>query len=212
MNLKGKILIAAVLVMIPFTGAKASLIGPELVINGSFERPDISPGLTIGFPGIPGWHRTDPITCGIRVMRTSSAYDGDQVVRLDSGCNTGMGQYLETTQMSDYLISFAYSPYPGIPADSNEIETYWDGDLIGTITAEGVGLIGPDWIEVTYDVTASRPSPLLEFRASGTSDGRGGLIDFVSVRRVPEPATMLLMGSGLIGFIGYGLRRKKQTA
>jgi hypothetical protein len=29
---------------------------------------------------------------------------------------------------------------------------------------------------------------------------------------VPAPSTMLLLGTGLLGFLGYGWQRKRQTA
>jgi hypothetical protein len=32
-----------------------------------------------------------------------------------------------------------------------------------------------------------------------------------SVDPVPEPGTWMLMGTGLVGMLGYGWRRKKQT-
>jgi len=43
--------------------------------------------------------------------------------------------------------------------------------------------------------------------ATGNNDSLGGYIDAVSLTPVPDPATMLLFGSGLIG-LASALRRK----
>jgi len=42
------------------------------------------------------------------------------------------------------------------------------------------------------------------------ADERGGLIDNVEFQPVPEPATMLLIGTGIVGVAG-ATRRKKES-
>ncbi|MEM4252492.1 MAG: hypothetical protein QXE84_03100 [Candidatus Nitrosotenuis sp.] len=155
----------------------------NLVVNGSFEEPDI-PSISFAvFGSIPGWITS--FGPGIEIQDNPTlAFDGDQYVELDSHPNpgnSGMAQTLSTTPGKFYELSFAYTPRPGVSAESNTIEVYWDGYLVDTLSEDGIGLTSTDWSVNTYTLVSSSGSTVLEFRAAGTPETLGGFIDDVSV-------------------------------
>lgn len=168
---------------------------PDLVMNGGFEEPDVIPGDFQVFTTIPGW--TTTVGAGIEIQDQSlpsppTPFEGDQYVELDSHfsgslpTNSGMAQTLSTTPGADYVLSFAYSPRPGVSSASNPIEVYWDGVKIDEVTGNGIGLTDTSWSVKTYMVSASSSSTVIEFRAVGTQDTLGGWIDDVRVNAVPN--------------------------
>ncbi|HXG74192.1 MAG TPA: DUF642 domain-containing protein [Candidatus Nitrosotenuis sp.] len=164
--------------VVPFAYAN-----PNLVTNGSFEDPDIPSVSFTVLPSIPGW--TTTFGPGIEIQDNPAlAFDGTQYVELDSHPspgNSAMAQTLITTPGTIYELSFAYSPRPGVSAESNGIEVYWDGSLIDTLAQDGTGLISTAWDVKTHTVVASSSSAVLEFKATGTPETLGGFIDGVSV-------------------------------
>jgi hypothetical protein len=60
--------------------------------------------------------------------------------------------------------------------------------------------LAPDWLRVGTDIVGGNPAP--NFNAVFSLSG-----ETTSVQPVPEPSTMLLLGSGLVGLVGFG--RKK---
>ncbi len=171
----------------------------SLILNGSFEDPDIPTGSFAVFGSIPGWSTTFGPGIEIQDHVAGSPYDLDQFVELDSFSNSGMMQAaIATVPGGAYVVSFAYSPRPGRSAADNGIEVLFDGALLISLAESGIGLLDTSWTVHDFLVTATGATSSLEFRAVGDNTSFGGYLDAVSVT-VPEPSVLLLLGAGLCG-------------
>lgn len=180
-----------------FTIMMLSTANANMIVNGSFETPDISTGSWSIFPSIPSWITTFGGGIEIQDHVAASPLDGNQHVELDRWNNSGMSQQITTIGGQSYLLSFAYSPRPGVFISSNGIEVFFNSILLDSISVNGIGLPDTIWAIFNYPVTATSALSLLEFRATGQSDSYGGYIDNVQFNQattvVPEPSTLLLL-------------------
>ena len=157
--------------------ATPALAQENLVVNGGFESPALPSGSWSVYGAIPGWSTS--YGYGIEVQAWD-AFEGRQVVELDSYSSTGMYQRIPTQAGKLYELSIAYSPRPGV-AD-NRISVRFGG-LSTTLQADGSYLGANQWARHTFRVTASGPETLV-LEDVGLSDSVGGLLDDVRVVEV----------------------------
>lgn len=170
----------------------------NLIVNGSFESPDVAPGISAGFVGgreifhdpIPGWTPVD--ANGIEIFDNAiassgavwQAYEGDQFAELDVDANSGISQSINTVPQASYYLYFAYSPRPGCGSATNAIRIHLDGINVDNVTADGAAA-SPSWTLYRYSFIAAGTTTTVGFSAAGDSDGVGGLLDDVMVYLKP---------------------------
>lgn len=175
--------------------AATALAAPNLIVNGSFEEPNVpTPGLGI-FPSIPGWShqaRAGTTSSGIEVQDhvagLPAAGAGDQFVELDSDGPSRIFQNVATSVGSTYRLSFIYTPRPGVGAADNRFQVT-AGPASATIEP-GAGGSQTQWKTATLDFTATTASSRIEYLDLGpeqTSGGVGAYIDLVSVELINSP-------------------------
>jgi hypothetical protein len=186
--------VGAIGAVVVCTGAAASN-GPDLIVNGSFELPDIPTGTVSVFPAIPGWTfapRPGTTSSGIEVQDhvagEPAAGAGGQFVELDSDGPYRIYQDVSTSPGSAYRLEFLYSARPGTLAIENQFQV-----SAGSATAT----IGPlasgtqtNWLTYTLDFVASGSTSRIEFldlSPESPEGGAGAYLDAVSVVLVNRP-------------------------
>jgi hypothetical protein len=169
--------------------------GPNLIVNGSFESPDIPTGTADIFPSIPGWSfapRAGATSSGIEIQDHSSgapaAGAGDQFVELDSDGPYRIYQDVATQAGSTYQLEFLYSARPNTAAVENQFQV-----TAGLATL----VIGPlpsgtetNWLTGTLVFVASGSTSRIEFLDLGPQQAEGGIgayIDEVSLAPASRP-------------------------
>ena len=202
-----RIALLALALIAPMSTARA-----DMILNGGFEAPVITNPSFSTFQSIPGW--TTAFGPGIEIQNhvAGSPFEGNQFVELDSSANSGMYQDIGTVIGQQYLLSFAYSPRPGVAANSTGIDVLWGGSLVSGIAQSGVGLSDTAWQIFTFNLTATSDVTRLQFNATGISDSLGGYIDAVSVNAVPEPSSLAMCGIAGLGIVARMRRNRKLVA
>ena len=173
----------AVLVASPSFGAV------ELVVNGDFEAGSTGWTTSGGFTGISTGQNHTP-------SGQYSAYFG----AVGGSGFVYQTQDLATSADTTYELKFWLKSDGLTP---NYFRASFDGAYVfnQTISAQG-------WTLYSFHVTATSDYTTLAF--SGRNDPGFHYLDDVSVKdvaAVPEPSTLLLLGSGLLGIVAIG--RKK---
>ena len=104
----------------------------SILVNGSFEQPRIRSGWTIR-AGMPGWQAG---AAGVEIRRNvvGTAQDGLIFVELDTTVNSAIWQNVSTQSGHDYVLSGYYSPRIGVALASNDIDVFWNGTRLSTLS------------------------------------------------------------------------------
>jgi hypothetical protein len=189
-------LIALAVVGVSATGAKAdvcSAVAGNLVVNCGFESGNFT-----------GWTQSGNTT-------------NSGVGNFGPGPNSGnfdaffgpvavpgfLSQTIVTTPGASYTVSFFLRNNNSAPP--NSFSASFGGNLV-TLTNNASFPYTP----FTFSVVALGPSTNLQF--SFQHDNSEWFLDDVSVTAVPEPATMLLLGTGLMGLTARIRRRSKRQS
>ena len=196
-----------------------------IVTNGNFETitdqaglvnkinlKDLSSGEWDVYKQISGWTSGDG-TSGIELQYNPVVINSRSPflhVELDShgGTDTNSSMYqMVDLAVGTYELSFWYH------ARTN---TFEDNSITASIAGKSVianwksSEQDADWDEFTLAFSILEAGEYkLDFTATGLDNSRGGLIDDVAINPVPEPATMMLFGLGLLGLAGVS--RKKTS-
>jgi len=189
------------------------ILTDNLIVNGSFEADNVvdhNGKWEVFSNGITGWQTDIGTGIEIQVGNTGGigATDGNQKVELDShnaaDTNSNMYQDVPVHDCGQlFLLEFDYSAREhGDTLASSPIEVYWNGQLIDTVSAASAG-----WETYSYEVYAEgSDTARLEFRAAGTDDSYGGLLDDVKLFAISTNSDDILKGGkgADILFGGFG--------
>lgn len=206
-----------------FAAGSAHAATANLVQNGSFEANQIS--------NSPGWEQVASVTGwtssvsgndAFELQRgasqggqggfISAAADGSQYLELNTDQFTAVSQYIATSTVGSYTLSFSYAGRPDTPSGAqSSMQVFWGGRLVDTVTA-----VNGVWTTDTLTLSSSSPVTGLTFKSIGPTSAIsfGSYLDKVSVTSVaaavPEPGTyaMLLAGLGLVGFTARRCKAK----
>lgn len=168
------------------------------------------------FDALPGFWEAGDNTAGIEIQNqtVTEAHSGEYYVELDShGGSAGNNSYMYKDiflHEGNYELSFWYHGRTST-AEDNGIYGFFDNGS-GMTRVGSVAGVASGWSEIvwTFSIQETR-NYMVGFGAEGSDNTYGGFVDTASLvaAPVPEPATMLLFGTGLVGLTGLRFRRKK---
>ncbi len=226
LSMIGVILVAAAVLTFGATNASA-----ELILNGSFETSDLEPGdfpysdgcrakidpgdtanlpdwlLVAGSPDLTKYYYYGADTGSIPL---TDAHEGDRFLFVcdpwTSGTDPSANQSFAVTAGTQYDVSFWEKLWRGSGKVNADI-TLDAGSATGTTTVTTGS--DADWTEYAFSFTPdTNATATLTFTAA-VSAANDSFLDSVSVTAIPEPGTLALLATGLLGLLCYAWRKRR---
>ena len=185
-----------------------------LFSNGSFENPTSTPvgqflTLGSGSTAIDSWTVGGS---GIDWIGTYwTAQDGDRSLDMNALSAGSIAQTFETILNQQYEVKFWMAGNPaGDPIIKTQNVAAAAANADFTFDIRGHDLVNMGWVEKSFVFTATGTSTTLTF-TSLDNTACGPALDNVSVNAIPIPPSALLLGSGLLGLVGLGWRRRQES-
>lgn len=198
-------------------GAAPSFAGTNLIVNGDFSTPALSPGSWGLFTSaqVTGWSTTDP--SGLMEIDTpgpigpgKNPYSAQSLEVNANNPETVQQTITGLTVGQTYWLEWAYGDRPGSGDESMQV---WLNGVLLTTDTDTLNNSSLFWTNNGFEVVATSTSETLSFvgLADSGSPSYGNEVTDVSLIATPEPSTWLLMISGL-GFIAFAAWRQRGVA